>query len=162
MSLPIAPAAKKKPSRQPTHRAIDHARLLRLGSDVEDEADEDTVDFALIDRMAVEQGIPHSHLYAGVALTTELTVEAEAAVQVAVCVGHCQQWGALECIDALADARIERGERGAPTFDILPKECLDACEHAAAVKLRTPAGTALIPAATPAALVEAVETALDE
>lgn len=159
MSLPIS-GGKPNPNRPPTHKGLDFARAMKLGSDLGDEVDDGPITFELVDEIATERGIPHSHLYASAAISTELEFDRTSEpVTFEFCGGKCQLWGALERIDQLVDIRIEREEAGASLFNIAAKSCLDKCDHAPVVAVHTPDGTAVLTNATEKTIAEAVAEA---
>lgn len=141
----------RSPNRSPTHKEIDPARLARLGLDVEELAEDGPITPDRVLALAAEQGKAPSQFYAGLALATELEQPA-APVTAVFCVGTCQQWGALPCVDRAA----EEWERRGGGFAILAKSCLDRCEQAPACEIRSPSGTAVIAPATPDAVAEAI------
>ena len=145
----------RSPNRSPTHRDIDPARLARLGLEVEELAEDGPVTPDRVIALAAEQGKEPSHYYAAVALATELELPT-APVTAVFCVGVCQGWGALDCVDAAAAAWEQR--RGG--FAIAVRSCLDRCEQAPACELRTPDGTAVLAPATPAQITAALDELL--
>jgi NADH:ubiquinone oxidoreductase subunit E len=164
MSLPISGGnPNPNPNRAPTHRGLDFTRAMKLGSDLGDEVDEGPITFDLVDELSAERGIPHSHLYASAAISTELEFDRTTEkVTFELCGGKCQLWGALERIDQLVDIRIERAEAGKKVFNIAAKSCLDKCEHAPVIALHTPDGTAVLTNASEKDLAEAVAEACGE
>jgi NADH:ubiquinone oxidoreductase subunit E len=160
MSLPIA-GGRKGPSRSPTHRSLEHQKMLNLGLAVEEAADGEPITAEAIDELALEQGVDASHLYAAAAVTTDVEFAREHEIAFVACGGVCQNWGALECIEHLVELRQERLDGGKPGFDIQAKSCLDKCEHAPAVMVVTPDGSALIARAGKDSLRQAVEQACD-
>ena len=147
---------KKTPNRSPTHKEIDPARLARLGLEVEELAEGGPLTPARVLELAAEQGKPPSHYYAAVALATEVELPA-APVTAVFCVGTCQSWGALDCVDRAA-AEWERRGGG---FAIGVRSCLDRCEQAPVCELRTPDGTAVVSQATPDGIGRALADVLD-
>ena len=156
MSLPIA-GGSRRPTRSPTHKSLDHQKMMKLGLEVEDAADEQPITCDAIDELALELGVDPGDLYASAATTTDVEFARESKVAFVVCGGICQNWGALECLEVLSDERRERVDDGRPVFDILSKSCLDRCEHAPAVEVHTPDGNAVIEQANPDKLREAIE-----
>jgi NADH:ubiquinone oxidoreductase subunit E len=135
--------------------------MLNLGLAVEEAASGEPITGEAIDELALEQGVDASHLYAAAAVTTDVEFAREHEIAFVACGGVCQNWGALECIEHLALLRQERLDEGKPAFDIQAKSCLDKCEHAPAVMVVTPEGTALIARASKESLRQAVEQACD-
>ena len=64
-------------------------------------------------------------------------------IQLVVCAGKCQSWGALDVIDRAAEIWEK-----APRFDLVTRQCLDRCDQAAVCELRTPDGTVVLTQAT--------------
>lgn len=154
MSLPIA-GAKKRPSRAPTHNPIDTMRLMKLSGDLEDVAEDGMLTAEAIDELAEDNGIDREHYYAALPLT-DLHISSGADTTVVVCAGGCQGWGAMSCIGAALDARDERTAAGKSDVAVTVRSCLDRCDKAAVVEVRTPDGTAVIAEATPSALTSAI------
>ncbi len=135
---------KDFPSRVPSHKAADHRRLMKIGSDLEDIATGGTLSFNDIDSYSMEQGVPHGLLYAAAAMTTDLTFATDSEHIISVCAGNCQQWGALPLIDMLCDLRVSRQDNEQPVFSIVAVPCLDQCKKAPAIVGATPSGKALL------------------
>jgi hypothetical protein len=146
----------RSPNRSPTHREIDPARLARLGLDVEEVAEEGPLTPDRLLALAAEQGKEPSQYYAAIALATELELPS-APVTAVFCVGTCQQWGALDCVDRAASEYERRPGR----FAIAVRSCLDRCEHAPVCEIRSPAGAVVLAPATPAAVAEALAALAD-
>lgn len=162
MSLPIA--GKPRPSRPATHTTMDLDRLMKLGVAVEDaaeEADSEVVTQELIDEVADDTGERAANLYAAAAMTTDLEFDRAQPVSFVFCAGGCQAWGALDHMEQVLDIRRERAEAGRPLFNVLAKNCLDRCQHAPAVLLTGPDGSALLTEVTRDALIEAIESACE-
>lgn len=161
MKLPIAGGGGPQvPSRSATHLDIEFHKLAALGMEVEEiGADGPVTPQAMID-LAAERGKQVSHYYAAAALASDVELASEHPVQLVFCAGKCQSWGALDCIDRAADRWEARKDKKQPLFDILSKKCLDRCADAAVCEVRTPDGTAVLTRATPAAIDEALATAL--
>lgn len=147
--------AMNTPNRSPTHREIEMNRLAGLGLEVEELAEGGPVTPERVIALAEEQGKPASHYYAAVALATEVELPT-APVTAVFCVGKCQSWGALDCVEAAATAWEQRGGG----FAIAVKSCLDRCAEAPVVQLRTPDGTALLERAKAADVTAALAATL--
>ncbi|HUQ01496.1 MAG TPA: hypothetical protein VM261_03325 [Kofleriaceae bacterium] len=143
------------PNRSPTHRDVDMNRLAGLGMEVEELAEGGPLTTDRLLRYAEEQGKPVSHYFAAVALATELELPA-APVTAVFCAGKCQSWGALDAIDAAAEAWEKRGGG----FAIGVRSCLDKCEEAAVCQIRTPSGTATLVRVKPEDVTQALTEAL--
>ncbi len=140
------------PVSPPTHAALDLPRLMKLASRVEELAADGAVSPAAIDELAQDEGLERSHLYAALVLCDGVEIARSHRVQLAVCTGGCQQWGALERIEDLLAARERRGLE----FDLVPRACLDRCDRAPAIEVHTPDGIAVIPGATRDSVAEAL------
>ena len=160
MSLPTA-GGSRHPSRSPTHKALDHKKMLNLGLEVEENAEDERITCDAIEELALELGVDPGDLYASAATTTDVQIVREHDVAFIACGGICQNWGALECLETLVDLRQSRRDDGQRLFDIAAKSCLDKCEHAPTIQVITPDGTAIIEEATPDALREAVAQTCD-
>jgi NADH:ubiquinone oxidoreductase subunit E len=142
------------PTRSPTHRDVDMARLAGLGLDLEDIADDGVVKLERLVELAEDLGKPPSHYLAGLVLASELALDGgSGAVTVKACAGKCQSWGALDCIDRAVEKWTET-KRG---FGLSVVQCLDRCEHAAVVIVDSPDGTLVLQQATPTKLDEALD-----
>ncbi len=148
----------KLPTRSPTHRDVEPARLASLGLEVEELADGEPIKLGALLDLAAERGRPVSHYFAGATLGAEVEFATEHPVQLVACVGKCQSWGALDVIDRAAEVWERRRDRKQPLFDVVTRSCLDRCDEAAACELRTPDGTAVLTRAT----AQSVEDALSE
>lgn len=136
--------SSKVPTRSPTHREVEPARLAALGLEVEDLADGAPIGVAALRDLAQDRGRPVSHFYAGATLGADVELEVVHPVQLVACVGKCQSYGALDIIDAAAEFHERR-----PRFDLVTRQCLDRCDEAAVCELRTPDGTVTLTRATP-------------
>lgn len=148
--------SKRVPSRSPTHRELEAARLARLGLELEELAEDGALTPDRVLALAEEQGRDPSHYYAAVALATDLVLPT-APVTAVFCVGNCQAWGALDCVDRAAAAWERRGGG----FAIGVRSCLDRCHDAPVCEVRTPDGTAVLAPATPDAVDGALADVLD-
>jgi len=124
-----------------------------MGLELEEIAVGDRVELAGLVELAEGRGRPASHYLAAIPLATELTLAGgEAALTVRVRAGTCQRWGALNVLDALVD---RAGRSGG--LSIVPVECLDRCDHAAACEIHGAHGTLVVAPATPANVGEALD-----
>ena len=131
-------------------------KLMRLAGEVGELAEAGVVSAESIDELSADIGVPREKLYAGLAMSG-LELKSDHGVQFVVCTGGCQQYGALECVSELLDIREDRMEAGDDGYDVIPRPCLNRCEHAPVVELRSPDGSALIGKATPASVSDAVD-----
>ncbi len=140
--------ANKTPTRSPTHEDVDLSRLSAMGLELEELAEDSAVELGALIELAEDRGRPASHYLAALPLS-ELTLRSTGApVQVRVCAGTCQRWGALDILDAL----VER-----TGIDVVPVSCLDRCDQAAACEIDGPHGKLVLGSATPASVGEALD-----
>ncbi len=159
MSLPIAGAP-----RPPTHEPISMATLMNLARELDEAMNmggHAVLDACLVDEIAGDLGARPSHLYAAAALMTAIPFDQSEQVRFVVCAGGCQRWGAVDLLDTLVSMRAQRVERGASSFGIVARRCLDTCDQAAVVRAHTPDGDGVLVGATPARLEEAVNMVCD-
>ncbi len=147
--------ASKIPTRSSTHREIDPARLARLGLEVEELAEGGPITPDRVIALAAEQGKEPSQYYAAAALATETELPT-APIMAVFCVGTCQGWGALDCVDRA----VTTWERQPGRFAIGVRACLDRCADAPVCELRTPDGTAVLAQTTPAKVAAALDELL--
>jgi NADH:ubiquinone oxidoreductase subunit E len=143
----------KVPTRSPTHQEIDYGKLAGLGLDLDDVVDDGVVALPKLIELAEDRGRPASHYLAGLALASEYQLAMDdAPVKVIACVGKCQSWGALDCLDHAVDALAKQPKR----FALAVRSCLDRCDHAAVIQIDSPAGTLVVTEASPRKLDEAL------
>lgn len=135
-------------------------KLMRLACDVEDVGEDGFVTAEAIDDLSADNGVPREKLYAALGMSGTVQLKLESKIQIAVCIGGCQEYGALPCASELLDMREDLLEEGAPAFDVVPRPCLNKCESAAVVEIRTQDGTAVIASATPELVRSSVEELL--
>jgi NADH:ubiquinone oxidoreductase subunit E len=140
----MSPPAGSGPNRPPTHIPLEFARLMKLASRVQEAAEDGVITAGSIDELASDVGVDRAHLYAASVLCEEIEIQRAHEIQLVVCTGGCQQWGALQRIEELLSARDDR-RLG---LDIVPRACLNRCDHAPTIEAHTPDGVALLPAAT--------------
>jgi NADH:ubiquinone oxidoreductase subunit E len=149
-----------KPTREPTHATLDFGRMMSLAGQVEDAMDDLGISElapASVEEIADEIGTRESYVYAALATTGSSISQVSAdPIQVRVCLGDCQRWGAVAVMDRLITLHGKRRRDGDPTFGLAAVNCLDHCAYAAAVEVRTPDGVAVVPAATPESMDEAI------
>jgi len=117
----------------------------------EEIADGEAVPLAALIELAEDRGRPASHYLAAISLATELRVGPAAPLEVRVCVGTCQRYGALDMLDHLV---VRWGK--SKGFAIAPVSCLDQCDKAPACEIHGPHGKLLIAPTTTANLDEAL------
>ena len=143
----------KLPSHSPTHEDVPIARLASMGLELEEIAKDEVVGIAELAELAEDRGRPASHYLAAVSLATELKVGPAAALEVRVCIGTCQRYGALDMLDHLV-ARWGKSKG----FVIAPVSCLDQCDKAPACEIHGPHGKLVIAPTTTAGLDEALDS----
>lgn len=145
----------RRPLRPPTHASVPFATLAKLATELEGVAEDGILEMDALLDLASELGVGVEKLLAAVP-QTELKLKTGEPVRFEVCVGGCQDWGALACAEHLANEWERRSDDGEKLFDIVPRECLDKCQSAATVVLVTPDGRAVIAAADATKLDEAL------
>ena len=146
----------------PTHKAMDLARLVNLGMELESVAPDGTVTPDALESFASEQGVALREAYASVPFNPTLRFDRPNDAAFIVCSGGCQGYGALEQIDTLLAIRSAREAAGDTSFDICTKTCLDACDHGPVVVVQTAdGGVAKITKCDSAKLKEAVDLAVE-
>lgn len=144
-------------SKAKTHKSLPMDKLMRMAGDVEDIARDGTVRAEDIDDLSADCGVPREKLYAGLGMSGDVTLQLEHDIQFVICTGGCQDFGALPCVRELLDIREERLEDGSPGFDVVPRSCLNRCQSAPVVEVRSKEGNAVIQDATPSSLGDAVD-----
>ncbi len=119
----------------------------------EEIAQDEVVGIAELTELAEDRGRPASHYLAAVSLATELRVGPEALLEIRVCVGTCQRYGALDMLDHL----VQRWRKG-KGFAIAPVPCLDQCDKAPACEVHGAHGKLLLAPTTTANLDEALDS----
>jgi NADH:ubiquinone oxidoreductase subunit E len=150
------------PRPPPTHKAMDLARLTSLAMDLEEHAQDGFLTHDALETFASEQGIPIKEAYAAAAYNPSLRFELREDVQLVVCVGGCQQWGALDVVDHALTERERRAAADETSYDVVTRSCLNACDHAPMIALQTPHGATGMPKATRDKVNQALRTVLDE
>jgi len=135
----------KVPTRSPTHEDIELGRLAAMGLELEEIADGDEVALPALIELAEDRGRPPSHYVAAIALATELRIAGDG-IELKICAGNCQRYGALDLIDALIDRRVR----------FVPVGCLDRCDQAPACELHGDHGALVLAPATVTAVDEAL------
>ena len=132
-------------TRSPTHAEVPSTTTAKLALALEDASDNGGSSLAHGDLLAVarESGERISHCYAA-SLLADVKLSEASPVQLVFCVGACQRWGALDCIDHAAERLHELTAKGRPHFDIRVRQCLERCEKAAVCEVRTPEGTQVL------------------
>lgn len=129
---------------------------MKLASRIEDAATDGSISREAIDELAEDAGVDRAQLYAAAVLCDDVAIDRRHHVQLVFCTGGCQQWGALDRLEHALAAR----DRGNLPVDIVPRACLDRCEHAPAVELHSPDGLAVLPAATDDSIDDALAASL--
>ncbi len=147
--------AGKVPTRSPTHEDVPISRLASMGLELEEIAMPGSDELALPDlvELAEDRGRPASHYIAAIPLATELKLVSSPGLEVRVCAGNCQRYGALDLLDHLV-ARFGDGTK----FGIVPVECLDHCDIGPACELHGAHGKLLLAPATTVSVDEALDS----
>lgn len=142
----------KLPTRSPTHADVEPGRLAAMGLELEEIADGEMVPLPALLELAEDRGRPASHYLAALPLATELKLAGEAPLEIRVCAGTCQRYGALDLLEHLAPLAA------APhaAFALAPVECLDRCDQGPACEVRGAHGQLVLAPATAASLDEAL------
>jgi len=141
----------KLPTRSPTHEEIEIPRLSSMGLELEEIADGEAVPLPALVELAEDRGRPASHYIAAIPLATELKLAGTGALEIKVCAGNCQRYGALDLLEHLVD-------RASTKFRITPVTCLDRCDQAPACEVHGGHGQLVLAPATKASLDEAIES----
>ena len=150
------------PPRPPTHKAGDLAKLMSHGIDLEAYAQDGFLSHDALERFASDEGIALKEAYAAAAYNPSLRFELREDVQLVVCVGACQQWGAMDVVDHLIGEKERRGAADLPSYDIMTRSCLNACDHAPMVALQSVDGATGLTRATKESVNAALRSLLDD
>ena len=129
------------PSREPTHEPLDLDEAWDLSEAIEVQCPSGRVSAEDLKRIASDQDVPLSHVYAAAAADPELQWVTKTSHQVTVCAGSCQAYGACDLLTRLFAAQKARGD----AFDVLTVGCLDRCDDPVAVETRSPNGVWIHP-----------------
>ncbi|MBX3159939.1 MAG: hypothetical protein KF773_28480 [Deltaproteobacteria bacterium] len=147
----------KLPTRSPTHEDVPLARLSSMGLELEELAGDDgAITLPALVELAEDRGRPASHYLAAVALATELAIappDRDAPLEIVVCAGTCQRYGALDLLDHLVTKW-----QNAPAFRLRTVTCLDRCDSAPTCELRGAHGQLVVAPATAATVDEAINS----
>ena len=147
--------------RKPTHAPLDLNVQWDLSDAIEEAAPDKRVSHALMVQVAEAQEAPVSHVYIGAAIDPMLQWDRTSDLTIHVCVGACQGFGAAEVLDTVLAERDARAKDGKPTFDIIPRGCLSACERGPALASNGAHGQALHPEVSPAGVAEILDVLLE-
>jgi NADH:ubiquinone oxidoreductase subunit E len=110
------------------------------------------VTLAMVQEAAARHAVSLEQAYAALAFNPQLVFDFQCETLLACCVGGCQAQGALDNLRELLRLRAERLAAGRPSFDIVPRTCLDMCAHAPVCLSRSQHGQAAHPRLKPADL----------
>jgi NADH:ubiquinone oxidoreductase subunit E len=119
-----------------------------MGLELEDIASDEAVELPALIELAEDRGRPPSHYLAAIPLATELRVARHHGLELRVCVGTCQRYGALDLLDGL----VTRSD-----VDLVPVSCLDRCDNAPACELHGAHGQLVIAPAAVSSINEAID-----
>lgn len=134
--------------------------VSRLGDAADDLPDEKLTPEA-IDEVARASGKPRAHVWAALAANPNLALQMKSDTLFAICAGQCQGQGAIPNLEKLLEIRDQRLKNGQKSFDILPRHCLDVCDHAPVAQSRNAHGQATHPKLEPGKLEEIISTLCD-
>ena len=157
--LPDIPSPQKN-----THEPISPMELFDLASELGDAADElpnETLTPEAIDEVARANKKPRAHAWAALAVNPNLTLEMQTDTVFAICAGRCQGQGAIPVLEKALEIRERRIANGQKSFDIVPRHCLDLCDHAPVGISKSAHGQAAHPKLTPENLEEITSTLCD-
>jgi NADH:ubiquinone oxidoreductase subunit E len=145
----------KLPTRSPTHEDVPIARLSSMGLELEElaEANDGAVALPALVELAEDRGRPASHYVAALALATELPIAGTGPLELVVCAGTCQRYGALDLLDHVVERSVKSGG-----FALRPVSCLDRCDQAPACELRGAHGQLVLAPATVKTVDEAINS----
>lgn len=135
--------------------------MMRMAREIETIANNGLVSARAIEDQSADLGVPAEDLYAGLAMSPQTTLSLEHALQFVVCLGGCQERGALPCVNKLLEIQKKRHSAGTPSFDIVPRQCLNRCQNAPVVEIRSSDGNGVLTAATPKMVAKAIKELLD-
>lgn len=159
MSLPMAGGPPGGGPGNPTHPTVPMQTLIKLAQALMAEAGGQPFSLEMAQKTAADNDAPLSHVFAA-AGTMGIRAQQTADIAFVVCVGGCQGFGALDCVDDLLKLRTERGSEKR-SFDVHPVSCMDRCQLAPAVRVHTPDGVGFLPSAKTDALLTAVAEVCD-
>jgi NADH:ubiquinone oxidoreductase subunit E len=150
------------PTREPTSSPLDLELIWDLGDLISERVPARVLSSSLVAEIAAAAQVPQSHVYVAAGLDPMMEWTRHHAVAFYVCTGGCQAWGAVEVLSRLIEMRDERDASEAPSFDILPRGCVNLCDRAAAVVSTGPHGQAVHPELKVEQLDEIVDVLLSE
>ena len=133
------------PPRPVTHQRIDPLKLKDIAERLENFLDGQPTTPALMRQFSEEEGVVLSHAYAGLAVAPQIMPPIDSETLIAICVGDCQEQGALENLEELLELKDGLDQKGSPSFSIVPRHCLDMCAHSPVCISRSPHGQAAHP-----------------
>lgn len=143
-----------------THDPIPQDQLLQLAKALEEAAKEfpdGRLPAEAIDDVAQKNGLPRTHAWAAMALNPNLIPQISNETLFGICVGQCQLQGAIPTLEKLLELRDKQIADKKPSFDIVPRHCLDMCPHAPVAISRSPHGQAAHPKLKPDAVPEIID-----
>ena len=144
------------------HRPINPMTLFKLANALRDDAEDgEWVTARILESTADFEEVPLTTCYAALPVAYDLTLRPEHDVSVEVCLAGCQTSGAIKLLEALLALKDERAAAGLPTFDVIPRGCLDDCDRAPLIRTLGPAGTFLHPKAQVSELSAIIEAVCD-
>lgn len=160
MSLPMAGGPPGGGPGVPTHPTVPMENLIKLAQALMAASGGEPFSLELAQKVADDNDAPLSHVFAGAGIMG-IRPEQTGDIAFVVCVGGCQGFGALDCIDDLIKLRKDRAGADKRLFDVHPVSCMDRCQLAPAVRVHTPDGVGFLPSAKADALTVAVAEVCD-
>lgn len=147
----------KKVARAP----LTMGEVSQLAAEIDAIASQGEVDAQAIEKHSATLKVPVENLYAGLGMSLRTSLTLDHDLQFVVCVGNCRERGSLDCASTLLEIKSTRQSKSLPSFDIVPRPCLSRCQEGPAIEIRSRDGNAVLTAATPKAVTEAVKELLD-
>lgn len=149
------------PPRPKTHTPMPPDLVMRLRAALLTHLAGQPATLAAIEAVAAAEKAEVAQVYATLAFDPSFVVDVSHETLIAICVGVCQEQGALDNLKRLLERRHERLAAGKPAFDIIPRSCLDMCAHSPVCLSRGPHGQAAHPRLKPEGVDELLGALLE-
>ncbi len=134
---------------------------MNLANEVETIASDGVISAQGIQKLSAKMKTPPENVYAGLGMSFQTSLELEHDLQFVLCVGNCRDRGSLDCASTLLEIKDKRERKSLSSFDLVPQQCLNRCQEGPIVEIRSKDGNAVIPAATPKSVAQAVKELLE-
>lgn len=134
---------------------------MDLANEVEANASNGVIGAQAIHKLSAKLGTPPENVYAGLGMSFQTQLNLEHDLQFVLCVGNCRDRGSLDCAKTLLEIKAKRESKSQSSFDLVPQQCLNRCQEGPVVEIRSKDGNAVIPAATPKSVSQAVKELLE-